>query len=169
MRWRFTTGHQGGVANRFVNALTAEVAAEYLRLLAVRLSRRRPATPAVRSPSRESCCPGRKRGRADFWPASPRNIIASPQVKAAAQLLPLGDEMKAPLVLAALLSSALVASGPAHARGCLKGALVGGLAGHYMGHHGFLGAAAGCLIGRHEAQKSAQHRYPDRHLDGERS
>ncbi|MFY9655821.1 MAG: hypothetical protein WAK01_04415 [Methylocystis sp.] len=77
--------------------------------------------------------------------------------------------MKAPLMLAALLSGALVASGPAHARGCLKGALVGGLTGHYLGHHGFLGAAAGCLIGRHEAQKSAQHHSPDRPYDGQRS
>ena len=42
---------------------------------------------------------------------------------------------------------------PAAAKGCLKGAFVGGVAGHYAGHHGFLGAAAGCLIGRHEARK----------------
>ncbi|HTO78255.1 MAG TPA: hypothetical protein VMJ31_00610 [Methylocystis sp.] len=70
--------------------------------------------------------------------------------------------MKIALVLAALFSGALMASGPAQARGCLKGALVGGIAGHYMGHHGFLGAAAGCLIGRHEAQKADQHRYQDR-------
>jgi hypothetical protein len=32
-----------------------------------------------------------------------------------------------------------------------KGALVGGVAGHYAGHHGLLGAAAGCIIGRHQA------------------
>jgi hypothetical protein len=44
-------------------------------------------------------------------------------------------------------------NGPADARGCLKGAAVGGAAGHYVGHHGLLGAAAGCLIGRHEANK----------------
>jgi hypothetical protein len=43
---------------------------------------------------------------------------------------------------------------PASAKGCLKGAVVGGVAGHYAGHHGFLGAAAGCLIGRHEAHKT---------------
>jgi len=42
---------------------------------------------------------------------------------------------------------------PADARGCLKGAAVGGVAGHYAGHHGLLGAAAGCLVGRHEANK----------------
>jgi outer membrane lipoprotein SlyB len=44
----------------------------------------------------------------------------------------------------------------ADAKGCLKGAAVGGVAGHYVGHHGFLGAAAGCLIGRHEANKAAR-------------
>ena len=40
-------------------------------------------------------------------------------------------------------------------QGCIKGALVGGAAGHYAGHHGFLGAAADCVIGRHEAKKHA--------------
>ena len=45
---------------------------------------------------------------------------------------------------------------PADAKGCIKGALVGGVAGHYTVHHGFLGAAAGCLIGRHEAKKRAR-------------
>jgi hypothetical protein len=42
---------------------------------------------------------------------------------------------------------------PADAKGCIKGALVGGAAGHLAGHHGVLGAAAGCLVGRHEANK----------------
>jgi hypothetical protein len=46
---------------------------------------------------------------------------------------------------------------PADAKGCLKGAVVGGIAGHYAGHHGLLGAAAGCLIGRHES-KQKDHR-----------
>jgi hypothetical protein len=41
----------------------------------------------------------------------------------------------------------------AEAKGCLKGAVVGGVAGHYAAHHGVLGAAAGCVIGRHEANK----------------
>jgi hypothetical protein len=44
---------------------------------------------------------------------------------------------------------------PADAKGCIKGALVGGTAGHFAGHHGVLGAAAGCVIGRHEANKAA--------------
>ena len=44
----------------------------------------------------------------------------------------------------------------ADAKGCIKGALVGGVAGHYTVHHGILGAAAGCVIGRHEANKAAR-------------
>ncbi|MGA8968782.1 MAG: hypothetical protein WB499_06105 [Pseudolabrys sp.] len=48
---------------------------------------------------------------------------------------------------------ALAATTGAGAKGCLKGAAVGGVAGHYSGHHGLLGAAAGCAIGRHEANK----------------
>ena len=48
---------------------------------------------------------------------------------------------------------ALAAVTSAEAKGCLKGAAVGGVAGHYSGHHGLLGAAAGCVIGRHEANK----------------
>jgi hypothetical protein len=42
---------------------------------------------------------------------------------------------------------------PAGAKGCIKGAVVGGVAGHFAGHHGLLGAAAGCAIGHHEANK----------------
>jgi len=48
---------------------------------------------------------------------------------------------------------ALAASAPADAKGCIKGAIVGGVAGHYAGHHGMLGAAAGCLYGRHRANE----------------
>jgi hypothetical protein len=48
------------------------------------------------------------------------------------------------------------ASGPAMAKGCIKGAIVGGVAGHYTNHHGVLGAAAGCIIGRHYAKKRAR-------------
>jgi hypothetical protein len=51
---------------------------------------------------------------------------------------------------------ALAAVTPANAKGCLKGAVVGGVAGHYTVHHGLLGAAAGCIIGRHETKKRAQ-------------
>jgi hypothetical protein len=56
----------------------------------------------------------------------------------------------------AAIAIALVAiTAPADAKGCIKGALVGGTAGHFAGHHGVLGAAAGCIIGRHEANKAA--------------
>jgi hypothetical protein len=48
---------------------------------------------------------------------------------------------------AAFLTLATVTT--ADAKGCLKGAVVGGTAGHFAGHHGILGAAAGCVIGRH--------------------
>ena len=58
------------------------------------------------------------------------------------------------LIAAGLLFAA--ASGPAAAAGCVSGAAVGGVAGHVAGHHGLLGAAAGCVIGRHEANKHAR-------------
>ena len=60
--------------------------------------------------------------------------------------------MKTVLAFAAVAALAIVSS-PADARGCLKGAAVGGVAGHYAGHHGALGAAAGCLYGRHRANE----------------
>ena len=55
---------------------------------------------------------------------------------------------------AAFLTLATVTT--ADAKGCLKGAVVGGTAGHFAGHHGILGAAAGCVIGRHQANKRAR-------------
>ena len=60
--------------------------------------------------------------------------------------------MKALIGFATVLV-ALAAVTTADAKGCLKGAAVGGVAGHYSGHHGLLGAAAGCAIGHHEANK----------------
>ena len=60
------------------------------------------------------------------------------------------------LVAAGLAAGTLAATAPADAKGCLKGALIGGVAGHYAGHHGWLGAAAGCVVGRHEANKRAR-------------
>lgn len=48
------------------------------------------------------------------------------------------------------------AAGQADAKGCIKGAVVGGIAGHLAHHHGLLGAAAGCVIGHHEAAKKAR-------------
>ncbi len=65
--------------------------------------------------------------------------------------------MKSLAIAVALLAAAtLVPQGSAEAKGCIKGAVVGGAAGHFAGHHGLLGAGAGCLIGRHEANKHAR-------------
>jgi hypothetical protein len=62
--------------------------------------------------------------------------------------------MKLVLVAAAaMLAVVSLSSGPSEAAGCVKGAVVGGVAGHFIGHHGLLGAGAGCLIGRHEANR----------------
>jgi len=55
-------------------------------------------------------------------------------------------------ILAAVCLLALASISPAEAKGCIKGAIVGGIAGHMAGH-GKLGAAAGCVIGHHEANK----------------
>jgi hypothetical protein len=55
----------------------------------------------------------------------------------------------------ALTFAFAVAAVPANAKGCIKGALVGGVAGH-LAHHTLLGAAAGCMIGHHEAAKRAR-------------
>ena len=64
-------------------------------------------------------------------------------------------------LVAAIIGTAVVFGAPAaDAKGCIKGALVGGTAGHFAGHHTFLGAAAGCVIGRHEANKHARERQP---------
>ena len=60
--------------------------------------------------------------------------------------------MKVLVGCAAIIFTLAIATS-ANAKGCLKGAVVGGVAGHYAAHHGILGAAAGCAIGRHEANK----------------
>jgi hypothetical protein len=57
------------------------------------------------------------------------------------------------MMACAAVAFALASMSSADAKGCLKGAVVGGVAGHVAGHHGILGAAAGCVIGRHEANK----------------
>ena len=63
--------------------------------------------------------------------------------------------MKALIACAAILFAFSTVQS-VEAKGCLKGAVVGGAAGHLAGHHGMLGAAAGCVIGRHEANKRDQ-------------
>lgn len=55
-----------------------------------------------------------------------------------------------------LLVALAVAPQLASAKGCLKGAAVGGVGGHMAGGHGVLGAAAGCAVGRHMANKKAK-------------
>src|SRR6516164_5674803 len=57
------------------------------------------------------------------------------------------------LIVLAVTTLALVSTSSADAKGCIKGAIVGGVAGHYVAHHGMLGAAAGCLYGRHRANE----------------
>jgi hypothetical protein len=51
----------------------------------------------------------------------------------------------------AIATVMLLTPSASQAKGCIKGALIGGVAGHYAGRHGLLGAAAGCLVGRHQA------------------
>jgi hypothetical protein len=64
--------------------------------------------------------------------------------------------MRTTLGCAALVLALSTATIPAQAKGCIKGALIGGTAGHFAGHHGIVGAAAGCVIGRHEANRQRQ-------------
>jgi hypothetical protein len=66
--------------------------------------------------------------------------------------------MKIFLAIFAVVALAIAATSPADAKGCLKGAAVGGVAGHYAGHHGMLGAAAGCLYGRHRVNEQDKER-----------
>jgi uncharacterized protein YcfJ len=56
------------------------------------------------------------------------------------------------VIFASVCLLALTSFSPAEAKGCIKGAIVGGVAGHMAGH-GKLGAAAGCVVGHHEANK----------------
>jgi hypothetical protein len=67
--------------------------------------------------------------------------------------------MRIPALWLAAAALAAMSVSSADAKGCLKGAVVGGVAGHYAGHHGLLGAAAGCLVGRHQAH-AAQRQQP---------
>ena len=55
-------------------------------------------------------------------------------------------------LITALFLIGVMAPMQAEAKGCIKGAIVGGVAGHMAGH-GKMGAAAGCAIGHHEANK----------------
>ena len=64
--------------------------------------------------------------------------------------------MKPAILVLALVSSFALFSQTAEAKGCLKGAAVGGVAGYVAGGHGVAGAGAGCLVGRHMANKKAK-------------
>nr|WP_244818318.1 hypothetical protein [Caballeronia sp. Lep1P3] len=60
-------------------------------------------------------------------------------------------------VALALCLASFAMTGNANAAGCLKGAAVGGVGGHFVGKgHAVLGAAGGCLVGRHMANKKAK-------------
>ena len=61
--------------------------------------------------------------------------------------------MSRKIVLIALTSAMLAATGAAQAKGCIEDAAVGGVAGHVAGKHGTAGAVGGCAIGHHEANK----------------
>jgi uncharacterized protein YcfJ len=69
--------------------------------------------------------------------------------------------MKTLIVCVAVLGFAF--SSAAEAKGCIKGAIVGGIAGHLAGH-GKVGAVAGCVIGRHEANKADAERAEQRRV-----
>lgn len=60
--------------------------------------------------------------------------------------------LKTMMAMAAFASMGLT-SLEANAAGCLKGAAAGALAGHVAGKHAVLGAAGGCIVGRHMANK----------------
>lgn len=73
--------------------------------------------------------------------------------------------MKTIVLCGALATLLMMSAGDnAEAKGCVKGAIVGGIAGHYAGHHGLAGAAAGCVIGHHEAKRRERER---EHLNSE--
>ena len=57
------------------------------------------------------------------------------------------------LIAATTAVALLTMAGTADAKGCIKSAVVGGVGGHVAGHHGLLGAAGGCVVGRHMANK----------------
>ncbi|GLI92382.1 hypothetical protein LMG27198_13740 [Methylocystis echinoides] len=62
-------------------------------------------------------------------------------------------KMKKAVVMILLALPLSIPAETAHAKGCIKGALAGGVIGHYAGRHCALGAIAGCLYGRHEANR----------------
>jgi hypothetical protein len=70
------------------------------------------------------------------------------------------------LMFAAAIAALSLSSVTAEAKGCIKGAIVGGIAGHMAGH-GKVGVVAGCVIGRHEANKADAARANQRSQQGQ--
>lgn len=66
------------------------------------------------------------------------------------------------LLLCTAVATLAFSSVAAEAKGCIKGAVIGGIAGHYAGH-GKVGVVAGCVIGRHEANKADAERAQKAH------
>ena len=64
--------------------------------------------------------------------------------------------MKTSLLAVSLVVCLAAFSQGANAKGCLKGAAIGGVGGHVVGGHGVAGAAIGCVVGRHQANKKAK-------------
>ena len=64
--------------------------------------------------------------------------------------------MNTKTLVCVIATAAALLPGVSNAKGCLKGAAIGGIGGHVAGHHGLIGAAAGCAVGRHMADKQAK-------------
>ena len=75
----------------------------------------------------------------------PKNMAVEDEAAKERDVLP----MRTILGCAALALAFSSATIPAQAKGCIT-------AGHFAGHHGLLGAAAGCVTGRHEANRQRQ-------------
>lgn len=61
-------------------------------------------------------------------------------------------ELTMRLILITATALSLLGSVATAEAGCVTGAIVGGIAGHMVGHGG-VGAAAGCAVGHHKANK----------------
>ena len=76
--------------------------------------------------------------------------------------------MKTAAAIFTIVTLALASVSSADAKGCIKGAIIGGAAGH-LAHHGVLGAAAGCIIGHHQAKvrERAERSHAQEHRSGQ--
>jgi hypothetical protein len=117
--------------------------------------RRRGATPRLDHAQWDCRDEGRQRGNSrqisrtfgeTFWSVAVFPHHLDPQEPGA-------TEMNKTFGCTAIAIALVAITVPAEAKGCIKGALVGGAAWHFAGHHGLIGAAAGCAIGHHEANR----------------